>query len=33
MELKKPHGFDVDLVRGDIDLVFDKDGNFLRIDP
>ncbi|SMG43975.1 PepSY-like domain-containing protein [Sphingobacterium psychroaquaticum] len=30
---KKLHGFDVDLVRGDIDLVFDKDGNFLRIDP
>lgn len=30
---KKTYGFDVDLVRGDIDLVFDKDGNFVRVDP
>ena len=30
---KVPAGFEVDLVRQDIDLVFGQDGNFVRVDP
>ena len=30
---KKADGYDVDLVKQDIDLIFDKDGGFVRVDP
>lgn len=30
---KEAYGFDVELVQGDIDLVFDKEGVFVRVDP
>jgi hypothetical protein len=30
---KKTGGYDVDLVKQDIDLIFDQDGDFVRVDP
>ena len=30
---KNINGYDVDLVQNNVDLIFDMDGNFLRLDP
>jgi hypothetical protein len=30
---KKTGGYDVDLMKQDIDLIFDQDGDFVRVDP